>query len=99
MKGTRVMYYERIKRTRKEQEINEPLRVLYMVVFKAKNLEFDSWVTTESSISAFERLKGHRNFFGAIIYHKKDNEKAFLKAEMIVKEGLKGKIIDMTKEG
>ena len=85
------LYYQKISKLRE----TEPFRVLYMVVFKAKNLEFDSWVTTESSISAFERMKGHRNFFGAVIYHKKDNEKAFKRAEMIVKEGVKGLIVDM----
>lgn len=94
MKGTRAMYYERIKKTRKEKEIKEPKRVLYLIVFREKVLEKDFWLNTESSISAFERLKVHRNFFGAIIFYKKDNKKAFERAEMMVREG-KGLIVDM----
>lgn len=66
---------------------------LYLTIFK--DIEGDTWNTTESNAWGFKRNKEHENFFGGIIFEKGDNEKAFKRAEMIVKEGLKGLIVDM----
>lgn len=66
---------------------------LYLTIFK--DIEGDTWNTTESNTWGFKRNMEHKNFYGGVIFERGDNLKAFKKAEMIVKEGLKGKIIDM----
>ena len=66
---------------------------LYLTIFK--DIEGDTWNTTESSSFNFKKNMEHENFFGGIIFEKGNNEKAFKRAEMIVKEGVKGLIVDM----
>ena len=66
---------------------------LYLTIFK--DIEGDTWNITESNYFNFKKNKEHENFFGGIIFEKGDNEKDFKRAEMIVKEGVKGLIVDM----
>ena len=66
---------------------------LYLTIFK--DIEGDTWNVTESNSFNFKKNKEHENFFGGIIFEKGDNLKAFKRAEMIVKEGVKGLIVDM----
>lgn len=86
------LYNQKIYKLREQ----EPLRVLYLIIFKEKNLDKDSWVNTESSILTFEKLKNHRNFYGAVIFYKKDNLKAFKRAKEILNSKKNILVIDIT---
>lgn len=66
---------------------------LYLTIFK--DIDGDTWNITESGAYNFKKNREHKNFFGGIIFEKGDNEKAFKRAEMIVKDGVKGLIVDM----
>jgi len=79
--------------TKKKKGLKSGLKTLYMIVYI--NLNKISLLETTSESIVFQRLKKHRNFFAGIVFNRKSTKQAFERAEMIIKNGIKGEIIDI----